>query len=150
MKVSIIVAFCLIIGFSSCAIKKDNFYLYMAHDGRFDKKVVVCKYEAKYVQVLDSLISKIGKKGGYYYATGKKKNYSWEKIIVKEISNKPIDISIWHNTFVCCYKRRYSRDNILEKISISIKKNDKDFLKNFKFRNRRKTKRFLIDIAEKK
>lgn len=144
MKVSIIVIFCLVISFSSCITKKENQYLNTGLDFGFKKpkKTVGCYYVNFEYRVMDTIISKIGE--GYKIKLLElSKICTWNNIIVKEISKKPIDITIWQ--FIA-----YEAESETEMISIKIEKKGKDFLNYLKFRNRMKTKKFLNNISEKK
>lgn len=136
-----------ILTLSSCIPEKKSVFISTGLDfGKDPLNTVTGNYVELDYDVIDTIIHQFGnnyeiKKTDFW------EFYTWEKIRVSAIDRKPIKIKVSrHITDLHFYKEK--KPNRTEMISISITKNNSDYLHPLRFRYRYKVKMFLIKIVD--
>jgi len=128
----------------SCIHQKENVYINTGTDYGFNppRWTIGCYYDSIDYQMIEKVINKFGK--DYKLEKNEFENkYEWKNLIYPSFDKEPINLTLIRRLI-------YSENDIqeIESITIYIDKNDKDFLKPLKFRNRYKIKYFLNNLVE--
>ena len=133
--------------FASCVPQKRNIYQITGTDYGFKppQEFIGILCDSLNYKVIDKIIQKFGDKYSFEKDSFEEK-YFWSKIIFPVFNNQPLDIIVHRQMIRLTFKD--NKIHKLESITLSIRKNNHDFLYPLKFRHRRIVKRFLVDLIE--
>ncbi len=96
---------------------------------------------AHFINPTNDVMAELIKNFGNSYSLRGDSYFTWEKVVFKQFSKKPLDIILVKRVV------NYEGDKH-EYYEITIKKGGKQFLKETKIRNRKKVKRFFEGFAQ--